>query len=314
MVKTRKIIKEEPSIEGGLPNGKCYCRKCQKIKSDKDFYKAIDETIDSNGFFSLCKGCIGETYKKILEIEHGSINLAVLFLCKKLNVLYSEDAISSTIKHFETTNWSEDKFYGVYLAKLRANSGLAGFSFPDLTYKDNVVVNNTNKDVNIEEDSQTYEELESFWGTNKKEDLEFLERNFSEFKRSHKVDTYSEVVLTKEVCFKMLEIHKDRLLHDGKANDNSTKQLMEIMKNLAISPNMVSVANSGKQLDTFGNWIKDIETMRPAEWVEDKSIYADVDNIEEYGEKYLTSPMRALVIGNREFSLDSQEEDFSDEE
>lgn len=112
MVKTRKIIKEEPSIEGGLPHGKCYCRKCQKIKTDKHFYKATDLELDKNGFMSVCKDCINSLYVEILEKENGIINKAFLRMCRMLNIRYDERALSSSVEQIRKTEKNEDKIFG----------------------------------------------------------------------------------------------------------------------------------------------------------------------------------------------------------
>lgn len=311
MVKTRRLA-PEVTVESGLPESTNYCRKCKRIRRSTFFYKAVDLTIDSNEMFSVCKDCIDDIYSKVLESEHGAIQKAVLYLCRKLNVKYDEAAIDSAIKQIESSNWDTNKFFGVYRAKLVNVSKSTSNAPVDLSYMDNPIVNIPETKLS-EEEFVDFRELVDFWGTDAKEDIEFLEFNFSKFKQSHKADTYAEIVLLKEVCYKMLEIDRERKVN-GKAPDSSTKQLMEIMKNLAISPNMVSAANSGKNVDTFGIWIKEIETMRPAEWVEDKSMYADVDDIEAYGERHLTSPMRSLVTGNREFSLEESETDYSSEE
>lgn len=311
MVKTRRLP-PEVTVESGLPESTNYCRKCKRVRRSVFFYKAVDLTIDSNEMFSVCKECIDDIYIKVLESEHGAIQKAVLYLCRKLNVKYDEAAIESAMKQIESSGWDINKFFGVYRAKLVNVSRSTSDAPMDLSYMDNPIVNLPETKLS-EEEFVDFRELVDFWGTDVREDIEFLEFNFSKFKQSHKADTYAEVVLLKEVCYKMLEIDRERKVN-GKAPDSSTKQLMEIMKNLAISPNMVSAANSGKNVDTFGIWIKEIESMRPAEWVEDKSIYADVDNIEAYGERHLTSPMRSLVTGNREFSLDESETDYSSEE
>lgn len=313
MVKTRRLP-EPITIETGLPANLVYCRKCQKIKNTGMFFKAVDTNIDANGYFSVCKDCIEDMYKKILEVEYGSIHKAVLRICRTLNIKYDENAVNSAIKQVENSEWDRSKLFGVYRAKLVAVSNSTSNAPVDLTYMDNPIINIPQTSL-IEEEYFDTKEIMEFWGTNIKEDIEFLERNFSKFKQSHKADTYAEIVLLKEVCYKMLDIDKERRVN-GKVSDSSTKLMMEIMKNLAISPNMVSAANSGKNVDTFGVWLKEIETMRPAEWVEDKSIYADVDDIEAYGEKHLTSPMRSLVTGNREFSLDetSDTDGLSEEE
>ena len=55
----KKVVLEST---GDLPYGRAYCRKCKKLKNESAFFKAVDETIDSNGYFSVCRECIDHIY------------------------------------------------------------------------------------------------------------------------------------------------------------------------------------------------------------------------------------------------------------
>ena len=76
------------------------------------------------------------------------------------------------------------------------------------------------------------------------------------------------------------------------------------MKNLAISPNMANAVSEGKSMDAFGVWVKDIENLSPAEWYKDKQLFKDVDNLQEYGEIFITRPLRNFITGSRDFTLE----------
>ena len=308
MPKTRRI--KSLNVGESIPANHGYCRRCMHIKLAVEFFSAIDLELDKNGLMSVCKSCIDEMYGLILNSENGSVQKTILKLCKTLNIRYEESAITAAMRQIETNKSDPTKVMGLYKAKLkvilRENPT---DNFVDLTYQDspNIILN---QEIINDEDFEDARDLKSFWNTDNKEDIEFLENEFSGFKKTHKADTYAEITLLKEVCYKLLDMSKDR--KGGKSTDSSLKQLMEVMKNLAISPNMTNVAGGGKSLDAFGLWIKDIENLTPAEWIEDKSIYKDVDDIEAYGEKFITSPLRAFVTNSREFSIDDSE--VSDDE
>lgn len=171
MVKSRRlkqIIEEESTI----PESHCYCRRCQKVKRSSFFHKAVDLTLDVNGFFSVCKECIDELYKKVLEAEYGSIQKAVLHLCRKLNVKYDEAAIDSAIKQIESSNWNVDKFFGVYRAKLLAVGKSTSDAPLGLEYMDNPIVNLPETNLSGEEQIDL-RELIIFWGTEVKVEIEF---------------------------------------------------------------------------------------------------------------------------------------------
>jgi hypothetical protein len=71
---------------------------------------------------------------------------------------------------------------------------------------------------------------------------------------------------------------------------------------------MLNAANSGKNLDTFGNWVKEIEQFRPAEFFKDKNMYKDVDNVEEYADRHITRPLKNFITGSRDFGVDALDE------
>ena len=96
------------------------------------------------------------------------------------------------------------------------------------------------------------------------------------------------------------------------------EELQELMKNLAISPNAINNSlNGGKAMDTFGLWIKDIEIEEPAEWMKGDprgDIYRDIDNVEEYFEKYTTRPLKNFILQSKDFNIEEGEENIFDDD
>lgn len=291
----------------GVEISEAYCRRCMKTLPTSNFYEAVDLDLDKNGIFSICKECVNQMYDLAFETDH-SIEWAVLKTCRRINLKYSPEAINATVAHIKTMNekGKESSFFGIYISKLRMVNRTSRDigSVGDLTYQEvTQVVSSGNK--LDDDDFEEAKSLKIFWGTDDEKDIQFLENELANFKQTHRADTYAEVVLLKEVCYKLLEIHKSR--QSKGSTDSSLKQLMEVMKNLAISPRDANAASAGKGADCFGVWLKEISEMRPEEWYEDKSIYKDVDNIEDYNQRIFVSSMRAFTSGNREFTIDGGE-------
>lgn len=307
-----KRLKEHDFIENGLPENFGYCRKCREVKRAYFFHKATDQLIDSSGLFSVCKSCVAEIYSTFLRDVGGVPEKAILKMCSTFNIIYNEDALNAAKKQMDSKNIEdEDNLFAFYRAKLIVvyKSNITDkASEIDLSFRPDVTINMPEREI----ESDSMEELIQFWGTDNKQDIEFLEKEYSNFKQSHKADTYSEITLLKQVCYKLLDMDKDR--RAGRSTDSSLKQLMDVMKNLAISPSMTNAASAGKGVDTFGNWIKDIENLRPAEWVEDKNIWKDVDDLETYTQENIISPIRSFITGNREFTLEGTESSEEEDE
>ncbi len=299
---------KEFTESGVLPENSSYCRKCMQIKPKESFSKTTTPDIDKTNCMSLCKKCVDELYEKILVSENGSIQKTILKLCKLLNVIYYEPAIESSLKHIETKQSDPNKVFGLYRAKtlvlLRDNVSDLNV---DLTYQDNPIVNSVEKNILQDDEFKEARDLKAFWQTSDKSDLEFLENEFANFKKTNKADTHAEKILLKQVCYKLLDMDKDRKA--GKSTDASLKQLMSIMEKMLISPNTVNAANSGENLDTFGSWIADIEKNEPAQWLEGdgKELYKDVEDVEGYFQKYFVRPLRNFILQAKDWNIDDEE-------
>jgi len=283
-----------------------------QTKLSTDFYQAVDKYLDSNGLMSVCRDCMQEMIDRALLVEH-SLDKAILSLCRTLNVKYDERAIESIRTSMDNADKDGKKFdftFGKYLnllprfsprgegAKFESRSAL------DLTFKEPAIFvqgNSLNKDDDGEE---TVEELESFWGTGlDKEDYIYLEKEKSNWEASHKFETHAEIIVLKEVCYQQNNIRK---LRDSGSKSVATevKQLQELMKLGDMSPSSQNAASSGKNLEAFGMWVKDIERDTPAEFYKDKEKFRDIDGIEEYAEKFITRPLRNFITGSRDFNID----------
>ena len=290
----------------------CYCRKCIRNRPPRLFYKASDELLDKNGYFSVCKDCVKEIFISFYSISHD-VKSAIFLTCKALNISFVESCVDATITWVSSRiskGKSIDGAFGFYKSKV---SGLISMNkemvktfdgYNDKENKDSIA-----DDPNVEEKDANY--LIDFWGDGFEfEDYEFLEKEYASFKTTHKADTHAEIILLKEVCYMLLKIREER--KNNKSTAKLVEDLQKIMKSLAISPNMAKAGN--KANDAFGNWVKEIEEKTPAEWYEDKELFKDVDGLDEYFQNYVVRPIKNFVTGSRDFTLTENDKDDGENE
>lgn len=308
--RSRRIAKTVTVSKTGVEVVSCYCRKCMKNMPPEKFFTRTDNFLDSNGYFSVCKDCINELYNKIYEFETHNVEQAILKTCRIMNIRYSPEAVIAMQRHVETMksrgkNETENTF-GLYKAKLM------------MTQKSKISDRDKDEDFTFYEpepeimeaiaydpiDDQAY--FEDCWGPGlSPDDYEYLEKEFAKWKRTTKCDTQGEEILVRELCHKQNDIRKARV--EGKSVDSLVKALQEIMKNSSLTPALQNAASAGKSAETFGVWIRDIESLSPAEWWQDQEKYKDMDDMSQ-DIKDIKSSIGTYITGSRDYNTTDLEE------
>ena len=286
-----------------------YCRKCmQNLPAKEEFYECTDAGfIDSNGLMSVCKDCIQKIYD-ILIAENGSLEKTIHKLCISMNMRFSNEAVSATKTHINTlleNGKHVNAIFSIYKMKLTATKkSMDKRGMEDDSYEDVGTVF-TSELINTKEAPIPVEVLNR-WGKNlPREDIEYLEMEYANFKSTHPAVTAAEVTLLKRVCYTLLDIERARANADD--TDKLVKQLQDLMKNLAISPNAINEKTNNKGAESFGLWISDIEENEPAQWLKSDprgDMYRDVGNVEEYFQKFFVRPMKNFIMGSKDFNID----------
>jgi len=310
MPKVRRKPVAAPKNKDNAEVANIYCRKCMQTKLPTDFYMSVDKYLDSNGYMSICKDCIQDMVDRALLIEKN-LDKSILSLCRVLNVKYDQDAVESVRKSLENADHEGKTLklsFGTYMTRMSGMNRVGAGKFQskneqDLTFKEPVVFIQGNSLNNEDSEEGVPESLEDFWGAGlDAEDYDYLEKEKSNWEATHKFQTHAEIIVLKEVCYQQNNIRKLRLAN--KLTTTDVKQLQELMKLGDMSPASQNAASSGKNLEAFGMWVKDIERDGPAEFYKDKQKFKDIDGIEEYGEKYVTRCLRNFVTGSRDFNVD----------
>jgi hypothetical protein len=291
---------------------KVYCRKCMTLKKPTDFFVATDEYIDGNGRMSVCSACCNLIYNNIYNAEKN-ISKSLLRCCRMLNVRFDEDAVEATKTHLNTLAQSgkeTSNVFGIYKGKI-LSSAKKNFSDKnstlDLTfYEPNIMIKE--ESMTDEEELET-ENLDLIWGCNLSfDDYQFLEKEFDEWKRTHRCDTKAEKTLIREICHKELEIRKKRLETQGHAPGNLIKELQDLMKTANVDPSKTSEANSGKNKERYSKFEEILEENEPADYYADKKMYSNFDNQDFILKKYVTRPIKNFITQSRDFNVDAEDD------
>ena len=313
----QKIKKPEPVTKTGIVVKESWCRKCMQMKKPIEFFEATDVFLDSNGLMSICKDCLEDMFNRIYQNEH-SMQKAIYRVCKLANIKYDESAYQETLKTLEdkTRVKTITRVFGAYKVCLRRSTRTnlgKNQGDNDLTFSEPISFKNDNSLEQSEEPENVKEYLNQFWGTNFSFDnYNFLEKELSEWKKTHKCDTKAEESLLKELCYKELEIRNARV--EGISTATLVKEKQDLMKTASVDPAKTALAGSGRSQDTFSSFIKIIEETEPAEYFQDKALFKDFDGIDFYFKKYVTRPLSNFLQNSRDFNVDAEDTETEENE
>jgi hypothetical protein len=281
---------------------KVYCRRCMEMKSEKDFFQAVDTELDRNKIMSVCRKCCDELYNNNFTIERN-FEKALLRTCKMLNIAWNAEAVISAKKHvdkFIADGKTDIQVFGIYKSKLMTmtkSQELQTFTFEEYPSAESIKTNTPEQ-----EEDLSYQDLKSFWGDTKTyEEIDYLQNEFNALGGLVSEDR-PKAILLRELCFLLLEVKNKR---DGKQSvDKELKTIAELMQNSAIRPDQKKVADGNKSSEAFGVWLADIEKYNPTEWYKDQSIYKDVNNIKEYWDVNILRPFLNFWGAQKNFDFE----------
>lgn len=310
-----KLNKDKLATADGIETkpvaSRLYCRKCGQTKHHKNFKTSFDLWMDSNGMMSVCNDCICQVYDGFLASEKDQ-NKATLRLCRTFNWLYREETISKTneqladkrrVGHYALLYHGNLATWGSLAANHRESSGTK----LDLKFVEPTSFNMSNP-VDPNEVSQ---DVVDFWGEGYTSDnYRSFERTLAQFRKTHQIDTRTDLGLLKLIVLKEYQIDKTRI--EGKDTTSLEKSYAELIKTAGL--NRISDANSGKNMEAFSLFIKQIEEKSPAELYKDRKKFADYDGIDLYLHNYVRKPLKNFMGLSRDFTVDDGSDSFEFDE
>lgn len=270
---------------------KIHCIKCGN-SNQANFYVTRDNNRAFFGKIPYCKNCIKEIYNNYLVKYNNNENLALYYLCRKIDMPYIH---SNYLGAKNSVNNPNSKIQG---ENALISSYMKGFGFAEqnnwgTTFDDSegegeieglssyAEVTKVKKHIRKKpEESDEYEiieydtsELQAKWGAFDIDDLAYLESEYLDWDaKLGGINEKSIDVIVKQICLQCKDINKDRLV--GANVDKKLKTLTELLKNSGL----IEKQNTTNYDEiSVGMSIKDIEHLRPIDTVKDE--VKDVDNM-----------------------------------
>jgi DNA-directed RNA polymerase subunit RPC12/RpoP len=270
------------------------CIWCGRTITENSAYMSKSDN-QFEGRMIWCKNCVNEQYKEYYSKHNGDVARGIFLACRKFDLPYLPNKLDMALNQLKDEEYSSEKVLSIYMTKLYFKHNLGDPVCFDQGVTELLGITSKNEDE---------QDLVNKWGLYTSEEYEFLELELEDWKQTHQCEKKAELVLLKEICIKQLDIRNAR--REKKDTAGLIKELQDLMKTANVDPAKAKVIDSGKAVEAFGNWIKDIEQYRPAEWLktEGKDLFYDVDNIDKYFKDFVVRPLSNFVTGNRDFNID----------
>lgn len=292
-----------------------YCRRCTKTKPSSDFFLALDDFLDRNGYFSICKSCCNEIYNIMYESE-GNLPRAILRCCRMFNVVFDDTAVMATESHLKTMDEKGSKTentFGIYKTKL---ASITKRGFKDKEISTSLTFTEPSKPLPpsdpIDEKEKNAEELKQFWGDDlNRDDYIWLEKKYAKWKSEYSIKTSGEAELLQMIILKLFDIRKVR--KEKGSTDKLEVAFQNLLKTSGLTPAQTTAASQGKTGDTWGMLIKMVEKEHPAEHYKDYKLFADFFDLGKYLLNYVTRPITNFFTGQKNYEIDDDDPIFSQE-
>lgn len=312
--KTSKVVKKDVTTDESKlstqPEKKIYCLKCG-CGNQNNFYLSRDKF---RAFFKkipYCKDCIGEIYQFYLRKYKGNINLALYFLCRKIDFPYIHSAYEGALNnvrnpnanikgeenivsaYFKTFAFAEQNGWGSCFDDSQGENQIEGLS----SYEEITKVKKHKKEKS-EIDTEKYDiieydtdDLQQKWGLFPNDDLAYLESEYLDWNdKLNGISDKATEIMVKEVCLQCNEIRKDR--ETGINVEKKLKTLQELLK----TSGLIEAQDDTSAIKSAGMLIDDIEFKRPIKTVDPE--LDDVDSMRDIIYGFAGSLFRAKGVEN----------------
>lgn len=313
----RTVVKEpDPTIPKVQ---KCVCCGVEVKKSIPQTFRKSRSMLFkyNNGYLPICRNCLVAYYEQT-NMELGFNPYASIErICQLCDWYYDQDIVKAAIE--------EDKDQSL-IETYYSKATQVQFTKRGSTYRDTIRRKNENgmKDVVIEEDDETEtitvkqtrkknsqnfvsQEMKQFWGRAYEEplDLLMLQDHYDDLARIAEVNgydletDYSRQIKTKRLCELNLRIQHE-ITGDGKNISQLSAEYNKLFKECGFDQNNeLDLTNA-----SFGQWLKDITMLAPADVYKDPNLYKDFFGGEEYIKRFVERPMKNLFTGSKEMDAE----------
>lgn len=292
---------------------RCSCCGHKYKRQEGKFNKSKSPIYEgNNGYTTICIKCIGQLYDKYVAFFDKDEDAAMERICQLTDLYVDEVAWSASRKISADRNRMS-----AYVSKLNLNQSSGGRTYSDTLVRrwESQVENAQSVQEAVQNDDITVSEetLGRFGIGFSDGEYDVMEREYNSWveKYGAPIDKRQEELYV-TMCYLKLNLQK------GIQNDNAGVGTLANSYRGFIEAATTEIedrkkkAQAEKELKPLGMMIRDIEEYCPAEFYQDKSLYADFDSLKEYIIRFMTRPLRNLMTGSKEmdkeFNLSESEE------
>lgn len=283
----------------------CACGK-KYTKQIGNFAKSQSPLYAGNsGFLPICNHCLEALYEQYIE-QLGNHPEALKRVCMHWDIYYTDKLAASCysvsgnttrmIKHLKTCNLGQynGKTFDSYLLEVA-----------------NIISDDS--DVSKYDSEHVTTDIVTIWGLGYTEaEYKMLNDHYNILKEQIDSNDPIQDALIKDACEQHILKYRYRD-NDIDKYDKVSKLYQNTLSNANLKPRAVNKDQLNNNPDEcWGNFIKTVETISPADYFKDKKIFEDFDKMDEYYKRFIKRPTDNLINGtsvmDEEFSIKADDD------
>lgn len=275
-----------------------------------NFYQSFSPLYEgNNGFAPFCKDCIKSYTEYLIKYFGGDERRAIERVCQLYDLYYNDVAFERA----ESAVHERLPLVSAYMGKIKLKTFTeSGSTYLDtLRDRDNAPVTSVKPkpsfveemgdDDDDDEDTLVPQKLLDFWGPGfMPSEYAFLEAHYQKLRQmTDENDDQFQDTLLQDMAKTRVFQNRALASNDAELFDKMAKSYQASAKNanLKLKSNVSDVSSSTA---CFGAFIDQIERYCPAEYYQDKELFADHDGVEEYFKRFIVRPFKNFITGSNE--------------
>lgn len=317
-----------------IQTGYSCCQCGGNFDSENDFYRSASVLYGGRGRAIICKECMGNVLNFFID-KYGDARKAFRRVCMAYDMYYSDSLFDKCVTdgEFSLGNYMKKMNLGNFKKKTFDDSINEGFEF------DGKPESEVEAEVRSRIEGEIREEIKSEfeqkyrnaqpatepepepeedidpkdierWGAGlTNDDYTTLNGHYSFLKKANPSIDSTQEIFIKDLCvFKMMQSRGIR-----ESDTDTIIKMSEQYRKTFDKAGLKTVRDSSEaESFEFGAAIEMIEKYTPAEYYKNKSLYRDMDGLQNYFERFVLRPLRNLQHGttdrDKEFYVKDEDE------
>ena len=286
------------------------CNECKREYPIDNFYMAKGKFMP-NKVVLYCKDCCNDMFKEYLK-KTGSVELAMWYLCAKLDIPFIKKVFQRTesqVKTYQKNSEKDDEEYNWvlhYMNFLWGSQSLMKGADNWIDFTDtNVTIDEISGIKKSQEALQVkMDKLKLDWGNQDDiEDYNLLIYYYDKYTKNVEFENPQQEDLYRDLCLARLAKRK---VEDGRSDEDSTKvqnRILTLMNKLKLDNFDDTKPKTASEKSFFAK-IAQIETVKPCELYKEPKKYRDFNKLKKYERDMVLRPLLNTLCNMKDFNID----------